>query len=271
MKTSFLIFVLIFLAGCVQPTTQNNNDNALVAEKEKFLSDCMGTYKDLLQKYNALVARTGGLPPDDKELNEFITEYRDIRNKYDALLKEHDQIKAEKEKLIASNKLMQLHIDSMEGKLRLVQKMVSHLKDVLHNKPALDNIVVKTNTKTDGIIFEHSLLFGVGRSELSDEGKDILCKLAENLNTPEYRKFSIRVDGHTDSTPVSKTKNMNIDNWFLGAKRAHEVLSFLVSCGIERDRLSLASFGEYAPLVQNKNLEESDPRNRRVEIILLEK
>lgn len=277
MKISILILTLIFLGGCVQPVANYRNNNAMPAENERALYKCMASYSDLLQKYNSLADKSGGLPPDDKELAEFISKYQDIRNKHYSLLEKTDRIKSENEKLIASQKIMQQHLESMENKLQSAQEKVSHLSDALHKKPSQSNeppqnkTSFTTNPKTTGIIIENSFLFSPGSSTLSADGKNILKPLAETLKAPEYRKFLIRVDGHTDSTPVQKTKNINIDNWFLGAKRAHQVLAYLASSGIESSRLSLASFGANAPLEQDAQGEKDNSRNRRVEIVLIEK
>lgn len=271
MKTPILIVSLIVLTGCAQPALQPGNDYGRVAENEKFLSECMASYTDLLQKYTTLTEQTWGQPPDDKELAGFITKYHDISDKHHALLQESGQIKSENKKLKDSQKMMQLHLKSMEDKLQRTQKTVSHLEDVLHSKPPQNNVMFTTNPKTNGIIFDDSLLFSAGKSKLSDEGKNILKPLADTLTAPEYKKFLIRVDGHTDSTPVRKTKSINFDNWFLGAKRAHQALAYLVSCGVDSSRLSLASFGANAPLAPNEEGEKGNPKNRRVEIVLIEK
>ena len=75
MRTFILILSLIILTGCAQPALQNRNDYGRVAENERFLSECMASYTDLLQKYTTLTEQTGGQPPDDKEFAGFMAKY----------------------------------------------------------------------------------------------------------------------------------------------------------------------------------------------------
>ena len=80
----------------------------------------------------------------------------------------------------------------------------------------------------------------------------------------QYGDCEIRVDGHTDTDPISKTKNLYDSNWDLGAKRANEVVVFLTEkCGINPKQIYSASYGPYRPVSSNK------ADNRRVDIVLL--
>lgn len=107
----------------------------------------------------------------------------------------------------------------------------------------------KVNPASGGIVLENDVLFAPGKSELKASGERTLSDLIAKLNGPELSRYAVRVDGHTDSDPVVKSKGSNVDNWGLSAQRALAVLRYLEKHGIHSDRLFLAGFGSQRPLV----------------------
>ena len=109
------------------------------------------------------------------------------------------------------------------------------------------------------------VLFASGSDQLTSEGKGILDSI---INELQKNNLPIRVDGHTDADPVVKSrdrwKHGNIE---LGAYRAIAVRAYLVSKGVEEDRISVLSFGPQRPVAIGAD-SESKARNRRVEIML---
>jgi OOP family OmpA-OmpF porin len=79
------------------------------------------------------------------------------------------------------------------------------------------------------------------------------------MDNPDVR---VRVEGHTDSTGDAKY------NLGLSYRRAESVKNYLVSKGIDANRLSVVGFGEDKPLVSNKT-RAGRAVNRRVEFKVL--
>jgi outer membrane protein OmpA-like peptidoglycan-associated protein len=79
---------------------------------------------------------------------------------------------------------------------------------------------------------------------------------------PNIRK--VRIEGHTDSTGT-KQRNM-----VLGQERADAVMDYLVTAGVEAERLTAQGFGDTVPVADN-NTAEGRSRNRRVEFMIVEK
>ncbi len=78
---------------------------------------------------------------------------------------------------------------------------------------------------------------------------------------------SIRLEGHTDSEPLSHRRLR--DNWELSAVRALAMLQALNSDEqIARERLAIAGYADTAPVTSN-DTEEGRSRNRRVDIVIL--
>ena len=87
---------------------------------------------------------------------------------------------------------------------------------------------------------------------------------------PNNINWIIRVDGHTDSTPISKSL-LFADNWELSHARALSVVRCMISeLSIPPYRLAANGFGEFQPLNPDDNA-EARAQNRRIELKLTEK
>lgn len=117
-------------------------------------------------------------------------------------------------------------------------------------------------------IDDKGVLFKPGSWDLTDKTKDILSKLADLLKSKMDAHSMVRVDGHTDGDPVKRLKAQGIaDNVHLSIMRAQAVRNFLVSKGIESDRIFVAGFGEFWPIDTNAT-SQGKQRNRRVEVYM---
>jgi chemotaxis protein MotB len=76
----------------------------------------------------------------------------------------------------------------------------------------------------------------------------------------------IMIEGHTDDNPVHSA--VFISNWDLSLARAESVVDFLVSQGVPRERLCLAGYGEFKPMVPNSD-DINRAKNRRIEISII--
>ena len=108
------------------------------------------------------------------------------------------------------------------------------------------------------------LMFDRGEAALSPDGKSALDAIAEELR---IRPVRIRVEGHTDSTPIHNTRFPS--NWELSMARAMAVVDFLLSNSkIEPGRMGAAGYGEHHPVASN-DTNEGRAQNRRVDIIIV--
>ncbi|MCE7028331.1 peptidoglycan -binding protein [Jiella avicenniae] len=140
------------------------------------------------------------------------------------------------------------------------------LREILSDR---DNIRVVG----DRFVFQSEVLFPSGSDVLQPAGTEEMAKLADAIKElvreiPSDINWIIRVDGHTDSVPVSS--NRFEDNWELASARADAVVRFLIEQGVPPTRLAATGFGEFQPLEEGDS-PEARARNRRIEFKLTER
>lgn len=104
--------------------------------------------------------------------------------------------------------------------------------------------------------------FAPGQSILRAEADDALAKVVEFVRQDPAKL--VRIEGHSDSTGSANA------NQVLSQKRAEAVLEALASAGIDASRLTAIGVGAERPVASNET-SEGRARNRRVDIILVEK
>ncbi len=108
------------------------------------------------------------------------------------------------------------------------------------------------------------VLFGPDSTELTDESLKILDVLKDIFVKRREQRIDIR--GYSDDQSPAPNSRFK-DNWDLSALRAVTVLRYLLSQGIEADRLTATGYGSLNPIMPNTT-EENRARNRRVEFVL---
>ncbi len=126
----------------------------------------------------------------------------------------------------------------------------------------------------DRFVFQSEVLFPVGGSELDDAGRGEMDKLAMALlelakEIPAEINWVLRVDGHTDNSPLSGAGRYR-DNWELSSARATSVVKYLISKGVPANRLVAAGFGEFQPIAPG-DTPDAKSQNRRIELKLTER
>lgn len=127
----------------------------------------------------------------------------------------------------------------------------------------------------DRFVFQSEVLFPPGEASLSDSGHEQVAGVARMLagiadEIPDEIDWIIRVDGHTDNTPLSGTGRYR-DNWELSQARALAVVRYMIEeLDFPKDRLAAAGFADTKP-VDEGDTTESRARNRRIELKLTER
>lgn len=117
-----------------------------------------------------------------------------------------------------------------------------------------------------------NVFFDSGQTEVKSDAREMLDFIGEVIKKEEFSERQMKIEGHTDSDPITNISNKyptDWTNWELSAIRATNVLRYLVnSQGIEGNRVSTSGYGDTRPLVQN-DTPQNKAINRRVDIIIL--
>lgn len=107
----------------------------------------------------------------------------------------------------------------------------------------------------------NGLHFDRNKATLKSEALSVLNRVVDTMQ--RYPDLAVKVVGHTDS------RGKDAYNLDLSWRRARSVVEFLVSKGIEKQRLQSEGRGEREPIAENTT-SEGRAKNRRVEFVVLD-
>ncbi|MEM1209130.1 MAG: OmpA family protein [Planctomycetota bacterium] len=246
LAVAMLALTAVMFAGCA---AQSNIDELQAVNRR--LETQILELKAQLDEKNAMIAALQASPRRSDQLNAEIV----------ALTAERDRLRAalaDAEDALRSIQPVAL--------TRLPQALDSQLRSLAQRNPDL----MEYDSELGMIRLRSDLTFALGSTELSDSAKSSLSQLAGVLNSSAASPYGVRVVGHTDNVPVRNAANVRKfgDNWGLSAFRAISVMKALQGSGISPQRMNIAGYGEYRPIVANGP--RGSRENRRVEIYLVE-
>ncbi|MCK5944013.1 MAG: OmpA family protein [Planctomycetes bacterium] len=104
--------------------------------------------------------------------------------------------------------------------------------------------------------------FDSGSTALKTSAHKVLRNVASALRS----KFAGRrffIEGHTDTDPISKTKDKYSSNRDLSVKRADAVARYLIQQGVPESAIVIVGYGQFDPVNPANKAD-----NRRVEIVV---
>ncbi|MBR1402717.1 MAG: flagellar motor protein MotB [Treponema sp.] len=158
-------------------------------------------------------------------------------------------------------------LPSLEGGKSL---SVAKKKAVSLFAPEVNSAKITISSDERGVVISlaSDVFFEQGSAALNiDETRDILLKLSKFFQDSELKNRRFRIEGHTDSTPVSGEEFPS--NWELSATRATTVLHYLADFGVDEQQFSIAGYADTRPMFSNET-KEGQAYNRRVDIIILD-
>jgi hypothetical protein len=100
---------------------------------------------------------------------------------------------------------------------------------------------------------------------LSEVGKERLREWAELFKSGGYK--SVTINGYTDNIPPQRLKALYATNEILSEARAKIVADYLMTQGVQANKITVNGMGDVDPVAPNES-EEGRSKNRRIEFIL---
>jgi chemotaxis protein MotB len=222
-----------------------------------------------------------------QKYDDLLTAYRGQEQQLLAVQSDLQTSRANEERLRAQLAALQAEIEAAgasgdAGELeRLKQKLADLAKQIANanlgplpealNQALADLArqypdVLTFDQRTGMLRFNSDFTFASGSAALNKNAEGLVAKLAGILNTPVAQPFEVKVVGHTDNQPIRRVAAQHPTNMHLSAHRAISVRDALVSDGVSANRMQVAGYGEFRPIVANGA--NGAAANRRVEIFL---
>jgi len=199
-----------------------------------------------------------------------VNEKSGLQAKADQLAKENADLQANISQLQGESSALTQERDALKQSKSATETQYAALVGELANELQQGELQIKQYKNMLSVDVAEKIFFASGSANIKESGKKVLQKVGNAL--AQYQDKVIRVVGHTDNVPVAKSyQNVFPTNWELSAMRATNVVRFLQdNCKIVPERLIAAGRGEYSPIAPN-DTPENRQKNRRIEIMLLDK
>jgi chemotaxis protein MotB len=201
------------------------------------------------------------------------------QGKYDALMKEHESLRDNnsalsrnfaEEKNVSQEKAeqsakLQKELDAIKAKAEEQKATYAKLVKELSGELDTRQLTIQQMKTGINVNLTEDILFPSGSATLRDSGRDVLAKVAGQLQQVPYQ---IIVSGFTDNLPIKGSLATRFpSNWDLAAARATNVVRLLEQQKVPASKLVAASYGENQPVADNST-EAGRKQNRRIEIRL---
>ena len=185
------------------------------------------------------------------KINSKIAEINDKQNALESANENIAMMEGRVESIGAKRKLDQDLSQQAKARYQKIQNMFSEQEAYVFRQG--DNVLLET----------HAFNFQVGGSEINSDNYDLLKKIMDAINV--FENPDVMIMGHTDSTGGDAI------NLQLSRKRAQTVTDFLKKIGkLASNKISTRGFGESRPVASNETREGRE-RNRRIEVLIINK
>ncbi len=156
-------------------------------------------------------------------------------------------------------------ISTLSQEIDDLSKSKAILEERLQKEIASKEVSLSMQDRGLVVTFLSEVLFDSGKDDIKKGAFGSLNKVAAVL-LDSALDMTVGVEGHTDNEPIKHSGWKS--NWELSGARAMSVLNYLISKGVNPQRLSFIGYGEYRPVASNKTA-AGKKQNRRVEIVIL--
>ena len=242
----------------------------LKSDRDKLQAELVASEKNLKN----LQAAYSALEKDSNDaLSSNISKNRELLAQLEAKEKtiaaEQERLNKLRGELEASSKRLnelEAYIAAKDANMKKLKENLSKALNAFEGK----GLTIEQKNGKVYVSMENKLLFQTGSWAVGVEGKKAVVELGKVL--AQNPDISVLIEGHTDDDKILGTIGGGVENnWDLSTKRATAIVNILSeNKDINRQSLTAAGRGEYAPLMANTTA-EGKAKNRRIEIILTPK
>lgn len=216
------------------------------------------------------------------ELEEMKLRVMELRKKLEAMGMNLDELStnlqqtdSEKVRLAQSLEELQAALDEYKKRAEQLERIRARFDELRSKLQKLVELGLKVEIRHNRMVIRlpGDVLFASGKTELRDEGEEVIGAVADVIRKDEgLAKRYFQVAGHTDNVPLKGGRFG--DNWGLSAMRAREVLVFLTKPvgdgggGLDPEKLHAAGYADIDPIANNAS-PEGRQQNRRVELVVM--
>ena len=193
----------------------------------------------------------------------------DYKRRYDNLNVEHQNLAGRYELLQSNNDALSNRIAQDQQTIDQLRKQIEELNQTPADATGFGegyDVAFDAAAGTITVTLPNTILFDSGKAELKSATNTELDHILSVLKS-QYVGKQVEVVGHTDTDPISKTKDLWKDNWELSAERALSVTRYLIAHGVPGSQIKAAGCGPDRPIAPN-NTAAGKAKNRRVEIVV---
>lgn len=243
--------------------------NKTKAQRDKYLADLtagQNILKTLQSSYSALEKNSDDVLKTNMDKNRELL--AQLEGKEKALAAEQERLN----KLMADFQERSNRVAELEGVINAQGESLKKLKATLSkalNAFEGKGLTVEQKNGKVYVSMENKLLFQTGSWNVGAEGRKAVVEVGKVLG--QNPEISVLIEGHTDNDKFAGAMGQIENNWDLSTKRATAIVTILSeNKSINKQNLTAAGRGEYAPLASNETA-EGKAKNRRIEIILTPK
>jgi chemotaxis protein MotB len=196
------------------------------------------------------------------------TQHAELQSKANQLNEDNTKLKSDIQQLQAQNDALNAEKASLQQKQTETTTKYDDLVNKLSQEVSDGEMQIKQYKNMLTVDIAEKLFFASGSATLKEEGKTVLSKVGDAING--YPDKIVRVVGHTDNVPLAKGAKFPT-NWELSMMRATTVVRYLQDKSkVDPNRLIASGRGPYQPIASN-DTPEGRQKNRRIEIMLIDR
>jgi outer membrane protein OmpA-like peptidoglycan-associated protein len=201
----------------------------------------------------------------NKEMDALTKQNRELQANYDRMREENAGLQSRLQSAPDPSQLttLQSEVAARDAKIKELEDQLRKPTPGAGEQPGIEGIETTYDAAAGTITVNlpGDVLFASGQDTLKPSAKATLDKIVSALKS-DYAGKRVRVEGHSDSDPIVKTKDKYSDNLDLSLNRAASVTRYLESRGVSPKLVTTSGFGPAHPKGDKAS-------SRRVEIVVV--